>query len=120
MVEYLRDNEYNEGKRRNIMFKQLAEVMKDTEIKRCMSILVEASCITATVRNVEENSIEVEFVVMGDREKKVHKIVLLSDSVVELTDGIPFRHEGKYLYKQYLIAKGYSEYWKGNFFVDEA
>ena len=102
------------------MFKQLAEVMKDTEIKRCMSILVEASCIKDVVRNVEENSIEVEFAVMGDREKKVHKIVLLSDSVVELTDEIPFRYEGKYLYKQYLIAKGYSEYWKGNFFADEA
>ena len=29
------------------------------------------------------------------------------------------RHEARYLYMQYLVARGYSDYWKGNMFVEE-
>ena len=29
------------------------------------------------------------------------------------------RHEARYLYMQYLVARGYSDYWNGNMFVEE-
>ena len=28
------------------------------------------------------------------------------------------RPDGEYFYRQYLVAKGYSEFWKGNMFVE--
>ena len=84
-----------------------------------MSILVEYSVVISIKRDLEQNSVEVKYKLIGDIWNKDYAVVLLSDSVVELTEGIPFRYDVKYLYRQYLTAKGYSEYWKGNFFAED-
>ena len=99
------------------MFREMAEEMSDEEVKKCMSILVESSIVLDIKRDVQQNAIMVTFRIVGDSKRKKYCLTLLSDSIVDVTEEIPFRYEGQYLYKQYMIAKRYSEYWRGNFFV---
>ena len=52
-----------------------------------------------------------------DAKQKEYSLSLLPDSVREVSDGIEYRNDGEYLYIQYMVAKGYSEYWKSNMFI---
>ena len=99
------------------MFKEMAKEMTDEEIVRCMAILIEDSRILTIERDIIQNVIEVQFEMMGDSKQKTYTLSLLSDSVQDISDGVSFRVDGEYLYIQYLVAKGYSEYWKGNMFI---
>lgn len=95
----------------------MAKEMTDEEIVRCMAILIEDSRILTIERDIIQNVIEVQFEMMGDSKQKTYTLSLLSDSVQDISDGVSFRVDGEYLYIQYLVAKGYSEYWKGNMFI---
>lgn len=100
-------------------FKEMAEVMTDDEVKRCMAILVDNSIVLSINRDVKQNSINVTFRVVGyDRDKKF-QVVLLPDSIQGLDKSVKLRPDGEYIYEQFMIAKGYSEYWKGNMFSGE-
>lgn len=99
------------------MFREMARYMTDEEVKRCMAILVENSVVLSIERDVIQNAIEVSFRLIGDAKQKKYRLTLLSDSVEDIPDEVHFRVDGEYLYQQYLIAKGYSEYWKGNMFI---
>ena len=48
------------------MFKEMAAVMTDKEVERCMSILVEGSIILNIKRDIIQNAIDVTFRVIGD------------------------------------------------------
>ena len=100
------------------MYKEMSEHMTDTEVSRCMSILIESSYVTGIERDYQQNVIYVSFRMYGDRSQHTYQITLLPDSIADIPDGITFRTDGKYLYQQYTIAKGYSEFWRGNFFID--
>lgn len=101
------------------MFREMAAVMNDREVEKCMSILIEGSVILDIKRDIIQNAIDVTFRVIGDATAKKYYISLLPDCIQELSDGVKLRIDGEYLYNQYLVAKGYSEYWKGNMFVDD-
>lgn len=98
------------------MFREMFE-MSDREVEICMSILICGSVILNIRRDVEQNAIDVDFALHGDLEKKTYRISLLPDSIDELSDDVQLKHGGLYLYEQFMIAKGYSEYWMDNIFV---
>ncbi len=98
-------------------FRKMSVEMTDVEINRCLSILVEGSEVIRCRRDVKDNSISVRFNVIGDRSDQIYNLILLSDSIVEISSNIPFRADGEYFYRQFMIASGYSEYWNGNMFV---
>ena len=72
-------------------FKEMAREMSDAEVERCMSILIEER----------------------------YTLTLMSDEVQDMENIDNLRPNGEYFYRQYLVAKGYSEFWKGNMFVEE-
>lgn len=100
-------------------FKEMALEMTQSEIQRCMSILIEDSIVQGVERVIEENYIIVTYKVIGDNRKKAYTITLLADSIDDIEYSDQLRGDAEYLYRQYLIAKGYSDFWKGNMFVEE-
>lgn len=101
------------------MYREMAVEMTDEEVRKCMAILIEGSAVLKIVRYDVQNFIDVTFKVYGDNRKEQYMISLLPDSPEGIPKGIELRIDGTYLYSQYMIAKGYSEYWKGNIFVEE-
>lgn len=99
------------------LFKEMAKFMPDEEVKRCMAILVEDSMIQNIERDQIQNTIKVTFQIVGDARQLEYSLTLLPDSIQDISEGVSLRIDGEYLYIQYLIAKGYSEYWKGNMFI---
>lgn len=103
------------------MFKQMAETMTDDEVKRCMAILIEDSIVLNIFRDINHNSINVKFRVAGYDRSKEFQVDLLPDSFEWgiLDKDVKLRPDGEYIYEQFMIAKHYSEYWKGNMFSGE-
>lgn len=101
------------------MFKEMAKEMRDGEVKRCMTILVEGSVVLSIKRDVIQNAIDVTFRVIGDINQKEYSLSLLPISAEEISEGVDLRMDGQYLYTQFLVAKGYSQYWNGNMFAEE-
>lgn len=94
------------------------EEMTDLEIQRCMSILIEDSIVLEIRRKSEDNYIEVDYEVIGDFRKKKYSISLLTDYIEDVEYPDQLRDNAEFLYRQYLVAKGYSELWKGNMFIE--
>lgn len=103
------------------MFKEMAEIMTDDEVKRCMAILIEDSIVLSISRDTEHNAVNVKFRVMGYDRSKEFQVDLFPDSFewIVLDKDVKLRADCEYIYEQFMIAKGYSEYWKGNMFVGE-
>lgn len=99
------------------MFKLMATEMTDKEVRICMSLLFDGVEIQLITRERQANSINVEFVFMNDAECKMYSVYLLPDSIDELSPGVDIKPGGEYVYKQFMVAKGYSEYWKDNIFI---
>ena len=55
-------------------FKEMALEMTQSEIQRCMSILIEDSIVQGVERVIEENYIIVTYKVIGDNRKKAYTI----------------------------------------------
>lgn len=101
------------------MFKEMVEAMSDEEVKRCMTILVDGSIVLGITRNMQQNSISVTFRIIGYDPARTFSVELLPDEAHGLDDDVLLRPDGEYLYEQYMVAKGYSELWKGNMFLQE-
>lgn len=101
-----------------IMYREMSIEMTDKEVKKCMAMLVEDSIVLKIKRDTVQNAIDIKFKVRGDCRKKKYRISLLPDAVEELSEGIRLKIDGEYLYEQFMIAKGYSDYWKDNIFID--
>lgn len=99
------------------MFREMAKYMTGEEVKRCIAILIEDAIVQSIKRNEIQNIIKVTFRMVGDARQADYHLTLLPDSIQDVSNGISLRIDGEYLYIQYLIAKGYSEYWKGNMFI---
>lgn len=99
-------------------FKEMAREMSDAEVERCMSILIEDSVVLGIDRDIKDNTIDVTYRVIGDERKERYALTLMSDEVQDIENRDNLRPNGEYFYRQYLIAKGYSEFWKGNMFVE--
>ncbi|MCM1160592.1 MAG: hypothetical protein NC412_05140 [Roseburia sp.] len=101
------------------MFKEMSTDMSDEEVKRCMAILIDGSIVLKIKRNTKQNFIRVVFRLVGHDKSKKYKVLLLPDTIQELSKSVNLRHDAIHLYQQYMIAKKYSEYWKSNIFIDE-
>ena len=102
-----------------MIFRVMAKEMSDTEVKRCLAILVEEGVLLDIKRDFIQNAIDITFRILGDNQQKEYSMSLLPNSVEEVSEGVSLRMNGEYIYMQYLVAKGYSQYWQGNMFVDE-
>lgn len=102
------------------VFKEMGKEMTDEEIEKCMAILLEGSIITEIRRDTIQNAIDITFELMGDSKKGIYHVSLLPDSIDDLTVELQYRlrPSGLYLYEQFMIAKGYSEYLKDNVFME--
>lgn len=101
------------------MYREMAVEMTEREIRTCMSILFEGSVILEIRRNTIQNFIDITFKLMGDTKEETYRVSLLSDSIDGLSDGVRLRGDGLYIYEQFMIAKGYSDYWKDNIFISQ-
>ncbi len=99
------------------MFKEMVEAMSDEEVKRCMVIIVDGSIVLDIARNMQQNSIMVTFRVVGYDPTRIFTVELLPYEVHGLDRDVLLRPDDEYLYQQYMVAKGYSELWKGNMFL---
>lgn len=102
-----------------MMFREMGREIAEEEIRLCMSMLFDGAVILGFKREKLQNAIQVTFKIMADREQKINFVSLLPDSIEELSEGVRLKPEGLFMYQQFMIAKGYSEYWKDNLFVDD-
>ena len=100
------------------MFRLMAEEMTEKEIRICMSVLFDGTIVQRVERDKAENFIRVIFSQMGDLEGREYVVDLLPDVIENLSEGIQQKQDGLYTYQQFMVAKGYSEYWKDNIFVE--
>lgn len=99
------------------MFKVMTAEMTDKDVRVCMSLLFDGSIIVDIKRNIRENSLTVEFQLMNYEENRIYRVSLLPEGIEQLSDGVRIKQDGLYQYQQFMIAKGYSEYWKDNIFA---
>lgn len=102
-----------------MMFREMGREIAEEEIRLCMSMLFDGAVILGFKREKLQNAIQVIFKIMADREQKINFVSLLPDSIEELSEGVRLKPEGMFMYQQFMIAKGYSEYWKDNLFVND-
>lgn len=100
------------------MYREMSIEMTDKEVQKCMAMLVEDSIVLKIKRDTVQNAIDIKFKVRGECRKKKYRISLLPDTIEDLSEGIKLKTNGEYLYQQFMIAKGYSDYWKDNIFID--
>lgn len=100
-------------------FREMSKEMSDHEVKICMSILIEGSIVLDIKRDIIGNGIDIKFRVIGDPTQGVYEIGLNPSGVEDIPKGVSLRVDAEYFLKQFLVAKGYSEYWMSNVFVDK-
>lgn len=103
-----------------MVFREMSKEMSDHEVKKCMSILIEGSVVLDIKRDIARNGIDITFRVIGDTAQKDYQIGVNPSGVEDIPKGVSLRIDAEYYLKQFLVAKGYSEYWMSNFFVDES
>lgn len=96
----------------------------DQEIERLWKDIFDINKITFIERDIKEDEIEVGFTTAweaGDEDEPYEEIedtvIMHSDSFDEPDFSV--NNEDRWKYKQYMIAKGYSRYWKDNPYIDE-
>ncbi len=105
-------------------FKAMAETMNDKEAALVLHLVEPFSRVGKIIRNYESNSINVHYSILREQNKMQHQINFLPDDIYlvpddDLLDEIRIE-EGEVLYKyrQFMIAKGYSEMWLNNPYVE--
>lgn len=95
----------------------------DQEIERLWKDIFDINKITFIERNIKEDEIEVGFTTTwetGDEQEPYEDIedtvIMWSDNFYEPDFAVTQKDHFKY--KQFMIAKGYSKYWKDNPYVD--
>lgn len=93
----------------------MSEEMGKQDVEICMMLLFEGSRIIDIYRDIKMNFLEVEFVIEG-RSEEFH-VSLLPDGIEDLSAGLTVAPNGLYEYRQFMVAKRYSELWKDNIFA---
>lgn len=89
-------------------YKEMAKVMTDEEVKTCMAILIEDSVILDIERNTIQNYIRVKYRLIGDHNKGIYWISLLSNSIEDVEEK-HLRHEAKLNIKIRYIKQMYKK-----------
>ena len=97
----------------SVMYQKMEE-MSDTEVSVCVSILLDDANILEIRRDKIQNAIDETIQLLGISKKEVVLSLLPNDANSE---EIMILGDRKELYIKYLIANGYSEYWKDNIFT---
>lgn len=97
------------------MFRHMSEEMGKQDVEICMMLLFEGSRIIDIYRDIKMNFWEVEFVIEG-RSEEFH-VSLLPDGIEDLSAGLTVAPNRLYEYKQFMVARRYSELWKDNIFA---
>ena len=105
---------------RDMRYRKMAIEMTDTEIQTLIQLIYENVEVTHYKRYKEENFIRVYFKYPSTPENQEMEVDFLPDDIY-INDTLPFNEHGNqmFLYRQYMVAKGYSDYWKGNMFISE-
>lgn len=105
-------------------FKAMADIMSDKEVALILRLVEPFSRVEKIIRNYESNSINVHYSILREQNKMQHQINFLPDDIYlvpddDLSEEIRME-EGEVLYKyrQFMIAKGYSETWLNNPYVE--
>lgn len=107
-----------------MQFKVMAEEMSDAEVTLVLNIIYPYATVKEIVRNKKSNSIQVRYIFSGESDHVQRWIDFLPDDIYLLTnDTVPkeiYIGEGNnlYQYRQFMIAKGYSEIWLDNPYVN--
>lgn len=105
-------------------FRIMAEEMSNAEILVVLKMIHPYVIVKEIIRNKKSNSIEVRYSFPGEPDYIVRRIDFLPDDVYFLSnESVPKEiHIGEgnklYQYRQFMIAKGYSEFWLDNPYVE--
>lgn len=100
-------------------FKMMAETMSNREVELILHLIYPYSKVVEIIRDYSSNAIDVKY----ENDGVVHKISFLPDDVYLLSDDEPPKEtimkecEQLYQYRQFMIARGYSEIWLNNPYV---
>ncbi len=98
--------------------------MTDQEIEFLWKDILKINKVIYVKRNIEENKIKVEFESTWGEGTELDPYFDIEDMVIMHPDKFnemdyPVNLEEKFKYQQYMIAKGYSKYWKDNPYIDD-
>ena len=100
-------------------FKEMAREMSDHDVKRCMSILVEGSTVLEIKRDLIGNGIDIQFRIRGDSTQQIYEIGINPSGIEEISEGVHLRINAEYYLTQFFVARGFSEFWENNIFLEE-
>lgn len=91
--------------------------MTEFEIETVLGIIYEDAELTRYERDQESNFIRVFFTFPYKAYSQEYCIDLLPDEIYINDEFLPQdKNNQVYQYRQFMIAKGYSDYWKGNLY----
>ncbi len=105
-------------------FRAMASAMSDKEVAVILHLVYPFSRVEKIIRNYDSNSINVQYSLLKEEYKSLHEISFLPDDIYLLADDGSLdetRMEESstlYQYHQFMIAKGYSEMWLNNPYVE--
>lgn len=80
------------------------EIAEEEEIRLCMSMLFDGAVILGFKREKLQNAIQVTFKIVADREQKINFVLLLPDSIEELSEDARLKQDGLFMYQKFMIA----------------
>lgn len=98
-----------------VKFKKM-EKMKKREIEAAVAVIVEEAIVKSYVKHKKLNYIEVIVTILATGEKE-YKIILMGDEFQIQNEEIKAIADAEYMYRKYMIAKGYSQLLIGNPFI---
>lgn len=100
-------------------YRQLSKEITPFEIQTLLGFIYEDAEMTRYERYEKENFIRVFFQYsFFPRKEEVYLDLLPDDVYLKDEFLIPEKERSIYQYRQYMIAKGYSNYWKGNLYME--
>lgn len=104
-------------------FREMADEMRENEVNTVLKIIYPDARMLNFTRHRDTNYISVIYSFPQESNKEL-KLKLLPDDVYIIGDGQDLDAEPVgtgsvlYQYEQFMIARGYSEYWKNNYYSE--
>ena len=105
-------------------FKAMSEAMCDKEVTLVLHLIYPFGRVEKIICDYNSNSIDVLYSLLEEEKRIIHPINFLPDDIYLLTDSVPQREvrmeesSKLYQYHQFMVAKGYSEIWLNNPYVE--
>lgn len=105
-------------------FRAMAEAMSDKEVTLILRLVEPFGNVEKVIRNYDSNSLNVHYSLLREKHKKIHQLNFLPDDIYLISDNDSSDEtrmeegEALYKYRQFMIAKGYSEMWLNNPYIE--